>query len=45
VGTEYSAEEMQSLIKANIVLELKDDSDAGKLLEIQLDMHYDRKMN
>lgn len=39
---EFSTEEMQSLIKNNIVLELKDDSNAGKLLGIQVDMHYDR---
>lgn len=41
--TEFSDKELQSIIKDNIVLELKDDSYAGKLLGIQVDMHYDRK--
>lgn len=39
---EFKGEEMSEIIERNIVLELKDDSPAGKLLGIQVDMHYDR---
>ncbi|MDO9386387.1 MAG: DUF2326 domain-containing protein [Thiobacillus sp.] len=39
---ELDADEMKAIIDSNIVLELKDDSPAGKLLGIQVDMQYDR---
>lgn len=39
---EFTPEEYKSLIKENIVLELKDDAPQSKLLGIQVDMHYDR---
>lgn len=38
---DLSTDEMKSIISDNIVLELKDDSAAGKLLGIQVDMKYD----
>jgi len=38
---ELSPEELQSIVYDNVVLELKDDSDEGKLLGIQVDMHYE----
>jgi len=40
---EFSGQEFKRLITDNIVLELKDDSPAGKLLGIQVDMHYEGK--
>ncbi len=40
---EFTPEEMKQVITDNIVLELKDDSVSGKLLGIQVDMHYDKQ--
>lgn len=41
---EFTEDEFERLIAKNIVLELRDDSPVGKLLGIQVDMHYeDRK--
>lgn len=40
--SELSSQELKALIKDNIVLELKDDSAQGKLLGIQVNMHYDK---
>jgi uncharacterized protein YydD (DUF2326 family) len=42
MDSEFTSEEITSIIRENIVLELKDDSPAGKLLGVQVDMHYDR---
>lgn len=42
MDSEFTAEEMTSIIRENIVLELKDDSPTSKLLGVQVDMHYDR---
>lgn len=39
---EFEEEELKRIITDNIVLHLKDDSTSGKLLGIQVDMHYDR---
>lgn len=39
---EFSAEEMKAIVENSVVLVLKDDSAAGKLLGVQVDMHYDR---
>jgi uncharacterized protein YydD (DUF2326 family) len=39
---EFSSEEFQRLFADNVVLTLKDDSPAGKLLGIQVNMHYDK---
>ena len=39
---EFSEGEFKRIITDNIVLDLKDDSPAGKLLGIQIDMHYDK---
>lgn len=41
--SELSRQELKSLIKDNIVLELQDDSAEGKLLGIQVNMHYDKQ--
>lgn len=38
---EFDSEEFKSLIQKNIVLELTDDSPAGKLLGIQIDLRYE----
>jgi uncharacterized protein YydD (DUF2326 family) len=38
---EFTKEEFKQIISDSIVLELKDDSPKGKLLGIQVDMHYD----
>jgi uncharacterized protein YydD (DUF2326 family) len=43
MSEEFTSEEFKRLISDNIVLELRDDSDAGKLLGIQVDMHYESK--
>lgn len=44
MSDEFTEDEFERLIAKNIVLELRDDSPAGKLLGIQVDMHYeDRK--
>lgn len=44
MSDEFTKDEFERLIAKNIVLELRDDSPAGKLLGIQIDMHYeDRK--
>lgn len=40
---EFEKEEFERIISGNIVLELRDDSPAGKLLGIQVDMHYEGK--
>lgn len=42
MDSEFTAEEMNDVIERNIVLRLKDDSPASKLLGVQVDMHYDR---
>ena len=42
MDNEFTAEEMYNIIRANTVLELKDDSPVSKLLGIQVDMHYDK---
>lgn len=39
---EFSSDEFNRIISQNVVLELKDDSPAGKLLCIQVDMHYEK---
>jgi len=39
---EFEEEELKRIITDNIVLQLKDDSASGKLLGIQVDMHYDQ---
>ncbi|MDR6524586.1 DUF2326 domain-containing protein [Variovorax atrisoli] len=39
---EFSWDEFSRIISQNVVLELKDDSPAGKLLGIQVDMHYEK---
>lgn len=39
---EFLAPDFEQVILNNIVLELKDDSPAGKLLGIQVDMHYEK---
>ena len=39
---EFKADEMKAIIDSAVVLELKDDSPAGKLLGIQAHMQYDR---
>jgi uncharacterized protein YydD (DUF2326 family) len=39
---EFTVEEFKRLFADNVVLTLKDDSPASKLLGIQVDMHYDR---
>ena len=39
---EFEEEELKRIITDNIVLQLRDDSTSGKLLGIQVDMHYDR---
>lgn len=38
---EFEKDEFERIILQNVVLELKDDSPAGKLLGIQADMHYE----
>jgi uncharacterized protein YydD (DUF2326 family) len=43
MSEEFTSDEFKRLITDNIVLELRDDSDAGKLLGIQVDMHYESK--
>jgi uncharacterized protein YydD (DUF2326 family) len=43
MSAEFTQEEFERLIVGNTVLELRDDSPAGKLLGIQVDMHYDEK--
>lgn len=44
MSDEFTEDEFERLIAKNIVLELRDDSPEGKLLGIQVDMHYeDRK--
>ena len=42
MDNEFTSEEMYNIIRANTVLELKDDSPVSKLLGIQVDMHYDK---
>jgi uncharacterized protein YydD (DUF2326 family) len=39
---EFSEEDYQRIFTDNIVLTLKDDSATGKLLGVQVDMHYDK---
>jgi hypothetical protein len=39
--SELEREEFERIIFGNVVLELRDDSPAGKLLGIQVDMHYE----
>lgn len=39
---EFAAGEYKRIISDNVVLELKDDSPSGKLLGIQVDMHYEK---
>lgn len=41
--SEFTSEELKSIIYDNVVLELKDDSADGKLLGIQVDMHYENR--
>jgi uncharacterized protein YydD (DUF2326 family) len=41
--SEFTDDEFRRIFTDNIVLTLKDDSPAGKLLGIQVDMHYDKK--
>ena len=43
MSEEFTSDEYQRLIVDNTVLELRDDSPAGKLLGIQVDMHYESK--
>ncbi len=38
---EFEKDEFEQIITQNVVLELKDDSPVGKLLGIQVDMHYE----
>lgn len=43
MSDEFTSDEYQRLIVDNTVLELRDDSPSGKLLGIQVDMHYESK--
>jgi uncharacterized protein YydD (DUF2326 family) len=43
MSEEFTKDEYNRLILDNTVLELRDDSPAGKLLGIQVDMHYESK--
>jgi len=43
MAEEFTSDEYQRLIVDNTVLELRDDSPAGKLLGIQVDMNYESK--
>jgi len=43
MSEEFTSDEYQRLIVDNTVLELRDDSPTGKLLGIQVDMHYESK--
>jgi len=43
MSEEFTSDEYQRLIVDNTVLELRDDSPSGKLLGIQVDMHYESK--
>ena len=40
--SEFTGDEFERIVTKNVVLELKDDSPAGKLLGVQVDMHYER---
>lgn len=39
--SEFAGDEFERIVTRNVVLELKDDSSAGKLLGVQVDMHYE----
>jgi uncharacterized protein YydD (DUF2326 family) len=41
--SEFDEGEFEQIITNNVVLELRDDSPMGKLLGIQVDMHYEAR--
>ncbi|PIY25333.1 MAG: hypothetical protein COZ11_05600 [Deltaproteobacteria bacterium CG_4_10_14_3_um_filter_51_14] len=43
MASEFAEDEFERIVTRNVVLELKDDSPAGKLLGLQVDMHYEER--
>jgi uncharacterized protein YydD (DUF2326 family) len=44
MASEFEEDEFERIVPRNVVLELKDDSPAGKLLGVQVDMHYEGRL-